>query len=389
MTANTFPVGGSRAGIGSVVIYDGGSGHTFMVSNVGAESDPATSVSANVNLTGQSITGSVGTLTPEIDHSITGVAASSGIGAFSIEDDLTLTGVAATSAVGTPLASFDRSVTLSGVETDSGLGTPTPQIGLSLTGFELDSAIESLTTETDDTESLTGVAATSALGSLSLHIDTNPAISGVASSTVLGTPIDEIDISISGVAATSAEGTLTATLLALAGLQITTQLGTISVTTENGVLVGVQTTGFVGQPLVVHGPNFTNINLSGVSITSYVGPPTHTVAITPTGLAPTAQVGIIGEAVHSIGLMLTDVECLVENVAPDDFDVTLRWSDTDGNSWSDSAIRSIGATGAYLTNPQWRRLGMARRQRVFELSWSCPKATALAGATVKFEDAAS
>lgn len=62
-------------------------------------------------------------------------------------------------------------------------------------------------------------------------------------------------------------------------------------------------------------------------------------------------------------------------------EITLRYSDTRGATWSDPITRSLGKAGEYLTSPQWRRLGMGR-DRVFEVSWSVPMKTALNGAFV-------
>ena len=62
--------------------------------------------------------------------------------------------------------------------------------------------------------------------------------------------------------------------------------------------------------------------------------------------------------------------------------VSLRWSDTKGASWGNKLEQSLGSSGQYLTNIQWRRLGMAR-DRVFELSWSMNGPTALNGAYVE------
>lgn len=61
--------------------------------------------------------------------------------------------------------------------------------------------------------------------------------------------------------------------------------------------------------------------------------------------------------------------------------VGLRYSDTGGQDWSDVRYLSLGQTGQFNTNMQWRRLGMGRR-RVFELRWSCPTKTALNGAYI-------
>lgn len=69
-------------------------------------------------------------------------------------------------------------------------------------------------------------------------------------------------------------------------------------------------------------------------------------------------------------------------------EVSLRWSDDRGASWSNPVKQSFGATGQYLTIPTWNRLGIAR-DRVWELSWSAPMHTALNGAFVTGESAAT
>lgn len=61
--------------------------------------------------------------------------------------------------------------------------------------------------------------------------------------------------------------------------------------------------------------------------------------------------------------------------------ISLRWSDDRGRSWSNPVLQQLGQVGQYKTQPQWRRLGMAR-DRVFELSWSVNAKTALNGAYV-------
>jgi hypothetical protein len=69
---------------------------------------------------------------------------------------------------------------------------------------------------------------------------------------------------------------------------------------------------------------------------------------------------------------------------PDPPMVSLRWSDDRGVSYGNPVEQSMGATGAYLTQIKWWRLGKAR-DRVFELSWSAPVKTALNGAFVEME----
>jgi hypothetical protein len=78
-----------------------------------------------------------------------------------------------------------------------------------------------------------------------------------------------------------------------------------------------------------------------------------------------------------------DDAALVDGLEPQ---VSLRWSDTRGASWGNPVVASLGATGEYLTNIQYQRLGVAR-DRVFEVSWSFPLKTALNGAYIQIKDA--
>lgn len=64
--------------------------------------------------------------------------------------------------------------------------------------------------------------------------------------------------------------------------------------------------------------------------------------------------------------------------------VSLRWSDDGGKTWSNPVTQTIGALGQYNTSTKWTRLGQGRN-RVFELSWSCPTKTALNGAWIEPE----
>jgi hypothetical protein len=75
-------------------------------------------------------------------------------------------------------------------------------------------------------------------------------------------------------------------------------------------------------------------------------------------------------------------------VGAGDLDVSLRMSDTRGATFGSPLVCPTIPTGAYDAMPQWWRLGMAR-DRVFELSWSSPVSTALNGAFLVVEQAAS
>lgn len=75
-------------------------------------------------------------------------------------------------------------------------------------------------------------------------------------------------------------------------------------------------------------------------------------------------------------------------VTSDPPQIFLRWSDTRGATFGDAVAQSLGSAGQFYTQPQWRRLGIAR-DRVFELSWSAPVRTSLNGAWIDLESAAT
>jgi hypothetical protein len=84
----------------------------------------------------------------------------------------------------------------------------------------------------------------------------------------------------------------------------------------------------------------------------------------------------------------TDVGVLDSSTPTSPPVISLRWSDNRGASYGNKVEQSLGAAGQYLTQPSWGRLGIAR-DRIFELSWSCPTMTALNGAFVDITPAGS
>lgn len=83
-----------------------------------------------------------------------------------------------------------------------------------------------------------------------------------------------------------------------------------------------------------------------------------------------------------------DIECGDLDVNGADNQLTLSISDDRGRSFWNPPTQTLGATGQYLAQPQWNRLGLAR-DRVFELSWSVPAKTALQGAWIEVLPSAS
>lgn len=71
-----------------------------------------------------------------------------------------------------------------------------------------------------------------------------------------------------------------------------------------------------------------------------------------------------------------------------DVQVWLRWSQNGGRTWGQPVAQSLGKVGEYMTQPQWRQLGVSR-DMVFELFWSMPANTALLSAFITQPQVAS
>ena len=79
----------------------------------------------------------------------------------------------------------------------------------------------------------------------------------------------------------------------------------------------------------------------------------------------------------SVFLTLDDVQ--VRTIPTPPCQIFLDWSDDRAHSFGSPVGQPMGALGEYRTFVQWQRLGYAR-DRVWRLSWSCPRPTALQGA---------
>ena len=85
----------------------------------------------------------------------------------------------------------------------------------------------------------------------------------------------------------------------------------------------------------------------------------------------------IGFELHEFRLSVTALTATADG-PPEQPLVTMRYSDDLGVTWSDARQQTVGATGAYFTNIQFRNLGTSRSKTV-ELSWSTSSASALTG----------
>lgn len=96
---------------------------------------------------------------------------------------------------------------------------------------------------------------------------------------------------------------------------------------------------------------------------------------------PSGQNNLKRTAHHSLQL---DCETGVQNAGEPvaDPQITLKWSDDGGHTWSNGTTISMGASGNYSKRVIWRRLGMTMklRDRVYEVSGTDPVSIIINGA---------
>jgi hypothetical protein len=82
----------------------------------------------------------------------------------------------------------------------------------------------------------------------------------------------------------------------------------------------------------------------------------------------------------SVFLALDDVQ--VRTIPTPPCQIFLDWSDDRAHSFGSPVGQPMGSLGEYRTFVQWQRLGYAR-DRVWRLTWSCPRPTALQGGWIE------
>jgi hypothetical protein len=102
------------------------------------------------------------------------------------------------------------------------------------------------------------------------------------------------------------------------------------------------------------------------------------------GVEATAEVGSL--RVRN-PLSMTSEETIEYPISPDRF-VSLNYANDGGKVWSNRVIQSLGEIGRTETQVQFRQLGYGR-DRVYNLEWSSPYATALTGLVVEADALAS
>ena len=215
---------------------------------------------------------------------VTGVAATGGVGSVSIngDADAVVTGLQATASGGVLV--FNESISVTGLAATSGFGSTTVSLptGVSVTGVSASMPMTSLeaggsllgglafseepfATLSDDSlqisfqlgvgASVTGLAATSAVGSVTVTGLANVSVTGIAGTGGVGSvTVDAAgQVDVTGIAATGGVGAVTVTQgtgvnVALTGSFAVGRVGVASATGEIQIQVtGVAATGEVGQ----------------------------------------------------------------------------------------------------------------------------------------------
>ena len=215
---------------------------------------------------------------------VTGVAATGGVGSVSIngDADAVVTGLQATASGGVLV--FNESISVTGLAATSGFGSTTVSLptGVSVTGVSASMPMTSLeaggsllgglafseepfATLSDDSlqisfqlgvgASVTGLAATSAVGSVTVTGPANVSVTGIAGTGGVGSvTVDAAgQVEVTGIAATGGVGAVTVTQgtgvnVALTGSFAVGRVGVASATGEIQIQVtGVAATGEVGQ----------------------------------------------------------------------------------------------------------------------------------------------
>ena len=215
---------------------------------------------------------------------VTGVAATGGVGSVSIngDADAVVTGLQATASGGVLV--FNESISVTGLAATSGFGSTTVSLptGVSVTGVSASMPMTSLeaggsllgglafseepfATLSDDSlqisfqlgvgASVTGLAATSAVGSVTVTGPANVSVTGIAGTGGVGSvTVDAAgQVEVTGIAATGGVGAVTVTQgtgvdVAVTGSFAVGRVGVASATGEIQIQVtGVAATGEVGQ----------------------------------------------------------------------------------------------------------------------------------------------
>jgi len=228
---------------------------------------------AEVTLTGQSLTSSVGLLTafPEQGWgSDTWGAENWGESAI----DVILPALSVTATVNLPSENIQVKPGWGTLDWgENGWGTVESAV-FNLTGLSATASVGSLTIA-DQAMGLTGLSAQTADGSLSIVVDNTLTLTGLSAQTAVGSITPEDVMGLTGLSTTSAVGSISpADVMGVTGLSAQTTLGSVVITSNPvTVLTGVSATSSIGSVTI---SNITGATLTGVSSTTAIGSLTTT-----------------------------------------------------------------------------------------------------------------
>ena len=217
-----------------------------------------------VGVKGVAATGGVGSVSINgtADAIVTGVSATASTGGVVFNLSQAVTGIAATSGIGSVTVSLPTGASVTGVS--ASMPMTATEAGASLLGglafseepfASLADGDLQISFQLGVGESVTGVAATSAVGSVTVTGPANVSVTGIAATGGVGAvTVDAAgQVDVTGLAATSAVGSVTVTqgtgvTVALTGSSATGRVGVASATGQIQVqITGLSATGEVGQ----------------------------------------------------------------------------------------------------------------------------------------------
>jgi hypothetical protein len=163
---------------------------------------------ANVNATGVSATGSIGTAVASgtAVKAVTGVSATGSIGTVTPTVSKTVVGFSSTASLGTGTFSGTATIAVTGVSSTSHLGTTIATISVPVSGVSAAGSIGSVTATGTANINVVGISSTASLGRV--RIDAVVSISGLQATASLGQVTDKLFAIVGGVSSTTHLGSV-------------------------------------------------------------------------------------------------------------------------------------------------------------------------------------
>jgi hypothetical protein len=223
----------------------------------------------DVNLTGVSATGAVGTIAKTVQPTLAGTLATGAVGTVGKTASKTLTGVAATGSAGTIGKTATKS--LSGVLGTGAVGTAIASVRPAVTGVQGSGAVGTIQKTDIVRKTLTGVQGSGVVGAIGKTILKQ--LVGVQATGAVGTitAVQGVTLTLASVQATGAAGTIAKTAAKTpTGVQGSGAVGNLTKFIDK-TLGSVAGTGAIGTMGVDTGSSFTDVNVPGVQATGAAG----------------------------------------------------------------------------------------------------------------------